>query len=310
MRGGLRHPRSAIAVVMLSVQSVVLVPSAAPAETSRVHAIVGTTTFSARETSVTRIRFPHPLATDDVHFHVKGNGRIYGFIMRRMGDYERGFGPSWSGRTIGLCATRGCRSKDQYVFQTSNDLGTVLSGTWELVVIADVALVKVKLKVKGSPGGDAPIPVDGRVRSEIRSLTTRIHEETTDTVYSAGDFSRFPDPYFGATGLWLMGDPHVATGWGHCAYFAPPPHSGSLIGLPRPPAEYAFMPGCPTGSRSIDVHSTSLGGPSGLVASMSAYDGLHGAGGWFTSVSEVNRFGAVGFWIDFCSKEQLTLGCW
>ena len=295
--------RRSIALLLAAATVTAGLVAARPA-TAKPKAIVvdGTTTFTASQTSMTRIRFAQPLANDDYHFHIKGNGRLYGFIMRKVGYYGDETGPKQEGArptikavTTGECTKRGCVKKhDPFHFISLYNVKD-LRGEWDFYVIADGPPVRIQIKVKGSKSNDV-VRVNGPVRSEMRTMTPRVHETNTDSVYSAGDFSRLKDPDFGTIALWAIGRPHVVTGHGLCHYAK----------REDVPDDVRLLPGCPTGYSNPFVHP--YPGEMGGFIAVSMGDGdTRGLAGWFGAAAAVERFGAVGLWIDYpeVSYEEL-----
>ena len=93
-------------------------------------------------------------------------------------------------------------------------------------------------------------------------------------------------------GLWTIGEPHVATAFGSCMYY-------EEVSTPDPPPEVAFMPGCPTSDVKNPHVSEGDGGRGGIVFSSAAWGSARSFGGWYATAAAVERYGAVGFWIDF-----------
>jgi hypothetical protein len=155
-------------------------------------------------------------------------------------------------------------------------------------VIADGAPVTVIFKIKGKPGR-SEIRVDGPVTSQIRTLRPRLEESDGHRIYSAGDFTKLGHADWGLVGLWAIGDPHLATVMGECLYY----------GQERVPRDIAFAPGCPTADGQPFVYPDTDGGRGGVILTSSAFDNPRGLGGYYATAAEVNRHGAVAFWIDF-----------
>ncbi|HEX2196462.1 MAG TPA: hypothetical protein VHJ76_06005 [Actinomycetota bacterium] len=284
-----RNAAAAVAVALLTA----LLPASSVAGREAVHELRGRITFVADETGKARFAFPRAVALEDLRFGVRGDGRVYGFMMRKLGHYEQeGLRPVMSGVTIGTCMRRGCKHRGhRFVFIPAFNVGRKVSGTWEIAVVADGAPVEVTIGVKGERGGDV-VRADGPVASEIRTLAPRVHERETDTLYSAGDFTRLRRAGYGLVGLWAIGAPHGASAFGSCTY-----HGGESV-IPTPSEESAFAPGCPT-SDSFEHVSPMPGERGGFVYTVGTYGNIRGLGGWYTTASAVERFGAVALWIDF-----------
>lgn len=284
----------ALLLAAASVAAALVSTGSAAARPKKSVVVDGTTTFTASETSVTSIRFAQPIANDDYHFHIKGNGRLYGFVMRKVGYYGDRTGPKQEGArptiksvTTGECTKPGCVRKHEPFHFISLYNVKELRGEWDVYVIADGSPVRIQLKVKGSKNNNV-VRVDGPVRSEMRTMTPRVHETNTDSVYSAGDFARLKDPDFGAIALWAIGRPHVVTAHGVCHYAK----------REDVPDDVRLLPGCPTGYSNPWVHP--YPGEMGGFISTSMGDGdTRGLAGWFTAAAGVQRYGAVGLWIDY-----------
>lgn len=248
----------------------------------------GKTTFTATTTSRATISLPRPLTLfEDLDIRVDGDGRIFGFMMSKTGSYEQeAQRPVMVGLTTGQCDRRACEARDGFLFISAFNTGRKLSGTWNLYVVADGAPVDVTFTIKGESGRQT-IPVAGHVKAEIRTLRPTVHETNSNAVYSAGDFTELDRVDFGMVGLWTVGQPHGATAYGSCAY----------EGDGAPPVEDAFLPGCPAGDGYENV-SSAPGPGGGIVLTAGTYGRTRGLGGWYATASAVERYGAVGFWID------------
>lgn len=266
----------------------------------------GRTIFTGTETKLIRVRFPEPLRTNDLHFEVDGGGRVFGFLMRKVGYYgdregprQEGARPTVWGTAIGQCKSRGCTGHEGIAFVSVYNV-TRFAGSWDFYFVGDGAEVNVTLRVHGVPGTKT-IDVDeakGRtVVHEIRDLSPRVQVAQGEPVYSAGDFSSLKHLDFGMLGLWTVGSEHVATAYGPCLYY----------GRSQPGARAAFTPGCPdakVGPLFADaVVSESPpddhGGIVYVARSSGPPDAPRGIGGWFATSSEVRRYGAVALWIDY-----------
>ena len=284
--------------------SVVLVGALLPQTTSsaapekRVHVLKGVSTFTATTTSKTLVRFPKPVDLfDDFHLHYEGDGRVRGFILRKLGKYEQeGYRPVMESATIGQCKTRGCKSrKDDFTFIVCFCDSPKLTGTWELYVIADGAPVTLTFKSKNLTGRSRARVTDP-VRTEIKTLDPRVHERNTDTVFSAGDYTKLKEADFGLMGLWTVGDPNAATAIGDCIYY-----DYSDYGYPtaNPPEEVAFTPGCPTAYGDVYPYADPNGGRGGAIFTSASFCCPVGLGGWYATAAAVKRYGAVALWMDF-----------
>ncbi|MEA2433280.1 MAG: hypothetical protein QOG54_737 [Actinomycetota bacterium] len=253
------------------------------------HELVGETTFTTSTTKAATVSLPQPVPLDDVRVNIDGGGRVYGFMMRRLGEYEQeGYRPVINGVTIGACSRPGCKSQSDFMFIAAFNVGKKLTGTWKLYVIADQAPVNITFKLKGIAGSQSIVPTD-HVDSEIVTLEPTVDETNTHTIYSAGGFSKLDHVDFGMVGLWTIGEPSGGTAYGECLYYGK---------NQRVPEETAFMPGCPAADGDVAAAPPGVGGPGGIIFSSGAYGGTRGVGGWYATPAVVHDYGAVGFWID------------
>jgi hypothetical protein len=278
--------------------SALVVPAAGVAPASPAgYALTGTTTFVGTETRSLQVEFPEPVDAGDVDFEVRGGGRAYGFVMRKAGDHtprREGLRPSVWATGIDHCNTRGCQAPPGFLVPLPMNVGETYSGTWDLYLVADGHPVEVTLQIDGEPGErtvdvDATgVPVDHR----IRTLTPRVRESATGTIFSAGDFSTLRSIDYGMVGVWVKGAPHAATALGTCVY------PDRRRNHPKVPP---FLPGCldHEGPSSTSFARGGLGrGRAQTLITLSG-EGDRGLGGWFTTAAAVRSYGAVGLWIDF-----------
>lgn len=277
-------------LLIMSLANLVPVAESAAGVSPRIHALSGKTTFRASETSSALIRFP-----TDVNFlkefraSFQGDGRVQGFILRKTGEYKQeGFRPVIENITIGQCARRGCSARNQSGSTTGFGVGKHLSGVWELYIVADGSPVTVTFRIEGL-AGRSHVPVNNRARAHTKTLRPVIHETHSHAVYSAGHFTSLTQADYGVVGLWVVGTPHLATGYGDCIYY----------GEAALPETVAFMPGCPAADGEPDVHGSGDLGRGGVVFTSAAFDDARGLGGWYTTAAVVERYGAVALWIDF-----------
>lgn len=271
-------------------------PAVVSAAGDGVHVLRGVSTFTATTTSKTLVRFPEPVKFSLENFvaSYEGDGRIRGFILRRLGTYEQeGHRPVMQSVNIGQCETRGCkaRKRHNFTFIVCFCNSRRLSGTWELYVLADGAPVTVTFKIK-TLSGTTHVPVAGPVRSEIKTLEPRVHEDGTDTVFSAGDFTELNEANFGMVGLWVIGDPHSATAVGDCTYY---PENR----LTPPNEDVAFTPGCPLSDGYTHPWVDPDLGEGGMVFTSASQCCPVGVGGWYATAAAVKDYGAVALWIDY-----------
>ena len=284
----------------------ILPGSVSVAKPRDVFVIDSSTRFTASETSMMRVRFQHPVKIADLHYHIRGNGRLYGYLMRKVGNYGDTRGPKQEGTrpfmraiTTGQCTEHGCRAEhDPFFFGTTYNVGKKVSGLWDLYIVADGSPVSVTLKISGSKSRRS-VRVNGPVTSEMRTLTPRVHETNTNTIYSAGDFSRLKEPDFGAIALWTIGAPHGATAYGACHF-----RKDESV-----PEEVRLVPGCPLGYGSPAVWP-GPGDRGGVVAVSRMDSTTRGLSGWYATASVVEQYGAVGLWIDYpeVNMEELYEG--
>ena len=263
--------------------------SAAPSRGDEVRGLRGVNRFTATTTSTALVRFPGRVDVSDVSVVHKGAGRIRGFILRKVGAFEQeGLRPVMHDVNIGRCLKKGCRAQEGHPLVTCF-CSEPLSGVWELYVIADGAPVTVTLRIKGEKGSTRT-RVTHPASSEFRTFRPRFQQQDGNNVYSSGGFTKLEHADFGVHGIWVDGDPYVASAIDDCLY-----RKDDV----NPPGGLAFTPGCPTGGADPYVHSsTELSRGSVLLTTISHCCPI-GMGGWYTTASTVTRHGAVALWIDF-----------
>ncbi len=280
--------RSTLAALALLIATLPTPISAAP-NISEIHDLTGVTNFTAPTTSSTLIRIPRGVDFENLRPSYEGDGRVLGFIIRKTGEYEQeGYRPVMENVTVGQCTKRGCKARDGFSFTVCFCNEKDLPGVWELYVVADGAPVTVSFKIKGMQGHSS-VRVSDPVTAEVATLKPRFQESDEHRIYSAGEFTRLKRADFGLVGLWVIGDPHVATAFGECIYYG----SGRL------PDDVAFTPGCPTADGEAWAHPDPDAGRGGVIFTSAVFDNARGLGGWYATASTVQRYGAVGFWIDF-----------
>lgn len=284
--------------VVLLAGAIVLPAQQAPAAARQTpHVLTGNSVFMASSPAKTLVRFPRQLDFKEFQVSWEGDGRVKGFILRKLGSYEQeGLRPVMEGVSVARCKERGCKGKrDPITFTVCFCREGDLAGTWELYVIADGEPVRVRLRVKGEVGSDSVL-VTQRVRSEIQTLEPRVDDQVTHSVVSAGDFTDLEDVGFGVVGIWTHGNPHAATAIGDCNYY-----DYRDFGIPSvfPPEEVAFLPGCPTGDGYVFPSVDPDGGSGGAFLTSAGFGDQVGLGGWYTTAAVVKDYGAVAFWVDF-----------
>ncbi len=215
-------------------------------------------------------------------------------MTREMPDGPLGSGPTVGAFDINRCSEPGCKgTRDRFIIKrTANTSDGLTAGVYRLYVVADQAPVRFVFQIPALEGKTIIRPADDTA-VEIRTLTPRIQESGTRTVYSAGDYTRLErlNEGFGFLGLWVRGDNHLGTGFGSCYYYG---------GIADPPQEAAFLPGCPTGHST--PHMSQLTGPGqkgGIIFTSFNWEFPSGIGGWYASISEVRAAGAVALWLQY-----------
>jgi hypothetical protein len=278
------------------------------------------TTLRGTQTKLVRLRFPEAVDFEDIHFGVHGDGRVLGFLMRKVGYYgdregarQEGTRPAVWATTVGQCATRGCQAHRPIVLVSNLGVET-FEGDWDFYLVADGAEVSVSLDVHHAVGSKV-IDVDRaqgqQVRHEIRTLTPRVHGTPDENVYSAGDFSSMKRVDFGMVGLWAIGNTHVATAYGPCVYY------GDYVARNEDNADALFTPGCPSAGLGPTNSQTWItesppddnAGVVYIARSSGPPDAPRGLGGWFATASQVQRYGAVALWIDYPAVDTEYV-CW
>lgn len=252
--------------------------------------LAGRTSFSASTISRTLVRFPQDVdITREFHARIKGNGRIKGFVIRKVGSFGEHERPLVHSIRLGRCRTRACRGADTPSILTSENVDKELSGTWELFLIADSSRVTVTFEIERFVGVRR-VGLEERVASEIRSLRTQVHEEQSNLVFAAGDFTRLRRPQFGFVGLWLEGKPHASSAFGACFHRQEPKQTSGKL---------AFLPGCPTGESQWDTSTTASARGWKIYFASSSSCCPKGLGGWYTTLSDVTSYGATALWLDY-----------
>lgn len=271
-------------------------PVPSPAPRIRTHVVDRSVSFFASETSRARIRFERPIPWTQVpHVHVHGQGRVYGFIMRRTGSYEQeAFRPYYKWVGSATCDTRACETDPaEHPGIAASSHGSPvekLSGTWDVYVMADGAPVRVDFVVAGSRGRDE-VRVTERVPSEVQTFTPTLHESASHTFYSGGGFTTLDDSDFAQSVVWVMGAPYAASVATLCSYMSED----------EAPAEGAFLPQCPGGAEMLrlPLFDASAGERRQPVYSGGFVEGERGLGVWYAAAAAVEEFAAVGMWVDF-----------
>ncbi|MGH9338559.1 MAG: hypothetical protein ACRD1R_02980 [Acidobacteriota bacterium] len=256
--------------------------------------LAGHSTFVTSSTSRWLVRLPQDVATKDISTTFSGDGRVIGFFFVDANEpLERA--AMLHGQAIGRCKKRACKARKpnfRFTFRW-NISDTLPKGLYEVYVLADGAPVTFEIDLDGLYGrkelrGGTAVP------SVIETLPGRMSEDNQVNVYSAGNFvepGRI-EPDFGLVGVWAIGTDHVATAFGDCYYYP-----GDLNTPPR--EEIAFLPHCPTGD-SFEHHFVSQEPlqDDGFVYVSGNFGGPTGIGGWYSSASIPEEYGAVAAWVD------------
>lgn len=291
-----RRPRRpgflAIAILATVLIPAHLSPTRAKAR-PRVVDIAGSVVFTAKETSTTRVRFAKGLHWSDVeHVHIKGQGRLFGFILRKVGRYEQESRRPWfKSMLTSACDTRACKTpREEHPGAVGFGSIDELGGVWDVYVVADGAPVRVELLVDGSKVRDE-IRVKGPVASELRTLPVRTQVEEGGSLHIAGAFTKLKDTDHAHISIWAMGEPYVASVSQRCAYYKEED---------EPPVN-AFGPQCPNSPEMLQAPlADHTSGPRRQpVYSYGFADGERGIGAWLTTAGVVTEVAAVGLWIDF-----------
>ena len=253
--------------------------------------------FTATETSSVRLRFAKHLRWKDVaHVHIKGQGRLFGFILRRVGDFEQeAYRPVREWMATAACDTRACRTpRDEHPgaigFHFGRNLNQLGGGLWDAYVVADGAPVRVELLFKGSKRRDE-VRVGGPVVSELRTLPATVDVEPGHNLYAVGDFTHLDDTDYGHVSIWAMGEPYAASMARRCAYYTEE----------DAPDTDAFAPHCPDSAEmaQVPVANATAGTRRQPVYSFGFADGERGIGAWLSMAGVVTEVAAVALWIDF-----------
>lgn len=297
--GESRGPRKRLATagLVLASLSVALAPVRPVVASTRpgLRVVDRSVTFVATETSRTQVRFAS-IAWDQIpHLHLRGQGRLYGFILRKTGDYEQESDrPHYKWIASAACDTRGCKTDPaEHAGAAGSSHGRpvkTLSGVWDVYVIADHARVEVDLSIAGSRGRDE-IRVTGAVASELRTFAPTVHEAAGKTFYSGGGFTTLDDTDFAQSATWVYGAPYAASTAGLCSYMTED----------QAPAQEAFLPQCPGGPETfrLPMWDASTGALRQPVYSGAFVEGERGLGAWHAAAGVIEEFAAVGFWIDY-----------
>lgn len=261
--------------------------SASPPPGSEPVVLEGTTIFEATSSSRSiAVRFPGRIPfPDGLEVSFDGNGRVFGYILQKIGDYDDDDRPTIEDLTLGYCTTEGCRARRVPHIGSVRSVGSYISGKWRLYVIADGAPVSVVMKLEGQVGELRVTPKDA-VRATIRTLQPEVTESSGQSVFAAGTFSKSHQDSYGLVGLWVRSDLHTATFAGDCSYEQAPPVR-----------EQAFLPGCPGGKGIIYPRIGPVGRDEvALVAAHACC--VEGLGAWYATPAQVFDSGAIAAWFE------------
>lgn len=271
----------------------------APAGAARALVPVEGTRFVASSTAKVKVAFADPVPFDELNIRLHGQGRVYGFILRKLGDYDQeGFRPMIQDVVMGQCDTKGCKGKRPFHVTIGWALGgEPLTGDWDLYVVADGAPVTVEFGKRSAITRRVvpPQPVD----DEVATLEPRVDLAGDRRVMSAGSFTSLDSVDFALLGLWGVGEPGHNSAFGDCFYPRGFTFLGDDDGVPQQPAETAFLPGCPTADGKPKVKQANQQYPSGVVYTSTHLSDMVGVGGWFATTAELKRAGAIAYWLDF-----------
>lgn len=256
--------------------------------------LAGHSTFTASSTSRWLVRLPRDFDTMDIRTNFSGDGRVIGFFFFEA-TKPLAEAAGYHGNMTGRCKREACKARKPFFKWTYRDNAwdTLPKGLYEVYVLADGAPVTFEIELEGLSGrreftGGTPVP------SVIKTLPGSMSADNQTNVYSAGGFvdPEVVDPDFGLLGLWTVGTDSVATAYGDCYYYP-----GNLNTPPR--EEIAFLPHCPTGDSFEHRYvSQEPFQDDGFVYTSGNFGGPTGVGGWYSTVSIPEEFGAVAAWID------------
>ena len=268
-----------------------LVPESSPARAGALGVrLRRTSIFNTENSRWIYVRLPRRVPISKFRGSIEGTGRVGGFQLVKVGG-KPGVDATALNLSTGRCRRRGCRGRISSGWTFFIDMRSgreyLPRGVYRLYVIADSNPLRVVLRFSNLAGRVVRQP-RRRFPIETRTFATRYTAGGLDNPYSAGGFAALGDgtPHFGFTALWLKtADPSGVT-FGECLYYPDGP---------EPPSdETAFAPGCPRGDSEPAFaisEATSL--------EIGAFD-AYGVGGWFTTTApEVERFGAIGMWMNF-----------
>lgn len=256
------------------------------------------TRFVAAETAKVRVSFSQPVHFEDLKINVDGRGRVYGFILSKVGQYDQeGFRPVIQDVVMGQCARPACKGRAPFHFPVAwNVGGEPLTGEWDLYVIADGAPVTVSFDKRSAI--TRRVPLTDTVDDEVVTLEPRVDLSGDRRVMSAGSFTSLASVDFALLGLWGVGDPGHNTAYGDCFYDRGVTFLPNDDGVPNQPAETAFLPGCPTADGDAEVRESSQQHPSGVAFTVTHLSDKAGVGGWYATTAELEHSGAIAYWID------------
>jgi len=247
----------------------------------------GTTLLKTSETVSTLVRFPRGKTSADLALGIAGDGRVYGVVLRKIGESSEG-----TLLAMERCTERGCDGGRGY--PSGAGFGAPVGGLWRVYVIADGAPVTVTLELSGVPGRMIIRPEEP-VSHRIASLDPRIEVGPSETIVSAGEYEPLEGaPDFGAFQMWREGRGHYGSVYKECYYY-------SL--LPMPPEDAAFVPGCPTSFGADETRAiTGDGGKGGPWFRLASFGEISGLGGWYSTTAAPKLRGATVFWMEYLEE--------
>lgn len=189
-----------IRVLVLAVVAIAVVAAPSPAAPTRLP--LEGTRFVTSSTAKVRVRFAQPVEFQKLKVHVEGRGRVYGFILRKLGAYDQeAFRPAIQDVVMGQCTRRGCKGKRPFHFTVGWNIGQEpLTGEWDLYMIADGAPVTVAF---GKPSAiTRRVVLSDSVEDEVLTLDPRVDLAGDRRVMSAGSFTSLDSVDFALLGIW------------------------------------------------------------------------------------------------------------
>lgn len=294
----LRHVerRLSRAVVLVGV-ALLCSPVASPAALGReaVPILNGSTTVVTRRSGMARVWLPEAIPLNDLHATINGDGRVIGLVLTTPKDDDDHWDPTVALFRFNWCRSPACDGRlKSHSSQTSYGLdnGALPRGLYELYIATDASTVTVNLRIEGRTGGTKIGRLD-EVSVDVQTLETHVATLPTGTLYSGGAYTDVTAGRgVGVLGLWAEGPIHLGSAFAECYYYDVAP------GVPRPPSQSTFAPGCP-GTKSYDFVAgpTELGKRGGFGLIAKNFEMPQGIGAWWLSAGLHDDFGAVAAWM-------------